>query len=341
MTTKEELLQSYQKNKQPSEATRRAAAMAVPDLDDLPEGHPVLTMRAENAALVALVQKLRRENELPDVPDTFLPAFLRVNGVRTHYAKKEEILMPMLYRYGVTGPSDVMWREDDEIKKELGLLSRTLKEDADNVIIYRGRIRALLGRLEEMTYKEDRILFPLCLRYFCDDEWYAVYDDSLTIGTAFLTEESVPWEPAEAWKAGQAERLRVSEIEDGKVCFEGGKLTVRELRAILKLIGVDITFIDDDDMLRFFENEGQVFARPKSALGNAVYDCHPPQVVPVVRQLLADFRAKKRDHMTVWRYIAGKPISVRYHAVYDRDGKYLGAVEFVQDCTEMLAHFKK
>ena len=39
--------------------------------------------------------------------------------------------------------------------------------------------------------------------------------------------------------------------------------------------------------------------------------------------------------------IAGKPVSVRYHAVYDRDGKYLGTVEFVQDCTDILAHFKK
>lgn len=341
MTTKEELLQSYHENLQPSEATRRAAAMHVPDLESLPEGHPVRGLRAENAAMNTLITRLLEENEFPEPPAAFLPAFMRLNGVRTHYAKKEEILMPMLYRYGVTGPSDVMWREDDESKKELGVLTQTLKEEPDSLALYRGRIRGLLQHMQAMTAKEDRILFPLCLRYFDDEEWYAVYEDAMTIGVAFLTSEPEVWEPAEAWKAGQAERLRISEIENGKVCFEGGNLTVRELRAILKLVGIDITFIDEDDMLRFFENEGKVFARPKSALGNAVYDCHPPQVVPAVRQLIANFRAKKRDHMTVWRTIAGKPVSVRYHAVYDRDGKYLGTVEFVQDCTEILAHFKK
>lgn len=341
MTTKDELLQSYHENLQPSDATRRAAAMSAPDLENLPEGHPIRGLRAENEAMNTLIERLLEENEFHEPPASFLPAILRLNGVRTHYAKKEEILMPMLYRYGVTGPSDVMWREDDEIKKELGVLTQTFKEEPDNILLYRGRIRGLLQHMQAMTKKEDLILFPLCLRYFNDDEWYAVYEDAITIGTAFLTGEPEVWELAEAWKAGQAERLRISEIEEGKVRFEGGALTVRELRAILKLVGVDITFIDTDDMLRFFENEGRVFARPKSALGNAVYDCHPPQVVPAVRQLIADFRAKKRDHMTVWRMIAGKPVSVRYHAVYDRDGKYLGTVEFVQDCTDILAHFKK
>ena len=248
MTDKQELLKSYRENIEPSAATRRAAAMAAPDLEKLPEGHPIRGLRAENAAMNTLLARLLEENEQPEPPASFLPATLRLNGVRTHYAKKEEILMPMLYRYGVTGPSDVMWREDDEIKKELGVLTQTLKEEPDNILLYRGRIRGLLQHMQAMITKEDRILFPLCLRYFNDDEWYAVYEDAITIGTAFLTNEPEVWEQAEAWKAGQAERLRISEIEEGKVRFEGGALTVRELRAILKLVGVDITFIDTDDI---------------------------------------------------------------------------------------------
>ena len=129
-------------------------------------------------------------------------------------------------------------------------------------------------------------------------------------------------------------------FENGKIQLPTGELTVKELREILKLAGIDITFIDAADHLRFFENEGKVFARPKLALGRPVYDCHPIQIVPVVKQLLAAFTAKTRDHTTVWRRIAGKPIGVRYHAVYDGKGTYLGAVEFVQDFSEALAHFK-
>lgn len=321
-------------------AMRRAAAATTPDVEALPAGHPVTTMRAENEALLAYAGKLLRDNERPETPPDFAAQFLALNAVRTHFMKKEELFMPMLYQYGVTGPSDVMWRDDDAMKKELGTISRSLQEDAGNAVIYRGRIRRLLQQLQAMVRKEDAILFPLSLRYFTEEEWYAIYDDAIDIGTAFLDAPPEPWEPAEAWRRAQEKAAEARAFENGKIQLPTGELTVKELREILKLAGIDITFIDAADHLRFFENEGKVFARPKLALGRPVYDCHPIQIVPVVKHLLADFKAKKRDHMTIYRRIAGKPIGVRYHAVYDEKGTYLGAVEFVQDFSEALAHFK-
>ena len=321
-------------------AMRRAAAMDTPDIAALPPGHPVTLLRAENEAMNAHIDALAHDNELPEPPEDFAARFLALNAVRTHYMKKEELVMPILYQYGVTGPSDVMWRDDDAMKKELGTISRSLQEDAGNAIIYRGRIRTLLADLKSMTRKEDAILFPLSLRYFRDEEWYAVYDDAIDMGTAFI-EPPEPWEAAEAWRKVQADAAASKTFENGKIQLPTGELAVRELRAMMKLLGVDITFIDAADHLRYFENEGKVFARPKLALGRPVYDCHPTQIVPVVKNLLADFKAKRRDHMTVWRRIAGRPIGVRYHAVYDDDGTYLGAVEFVQDFSEALAHFQK
>ena len=322
-------------------AMRRAASLAAPDIEALPSCHPATVLRAENEAMNAQIATLLHDVALPETPADFVPRFLALNAVRTHFMKKEELIMPMLYQYGVTGPSDVMWRDDDAMKKELGTISRSLQEDAENVVLYRGRIQALLQQLTAMTRKEDAILFPLALRYFTEEEWYAIYDDAIDMGTAFLATQPAPWEAAEAWRKAQADAADKRTFENGKIQLPTGELTVRELRAILKLAGIDITFIDAADHLRFFENEGKVFARPKLALGRPVYDCHPTQIVPVVKHLLADFKAKRRDHMTVWRRIAKRPIGVRYHAVYDDDGTDLGAVEFVQDFTEALAHFGK
>lgn len=322
-------------------AMRRAAAMDVPDMETLPAGHPARVLRTENEAMNAQIRSLLHDVALPEAPDDFAARFAALNAVRTHYMKKEELVMPMLYQYGVTGPSDVMWRDDDAMKKELSVLTRSLAEDAENVVIYRGRIQKLLQELTAMTRKEDAILFPLALRYFTDEEWYAIYDDAIDMGTAFLGTVPEPWEAAEAWHKAQADAADARTFENGKIQLPTGELTVKELRGILALLGVDITFIDAADHLRFFENEGKVFARPKLALGRPVYDCHPTQIVPAVKHLLDDFKAKRRDHMTVWRQIAGKPIGVRYHAVYDADGTYLGAVEFVQDFSEALEHFGK
>lgn len=318
-------------------ATERAA-LASPEPAGLPEGHPVTALQRENAALTQQLESLSHLLAQGKAA-AFAAAFPRLNALRAHYAKKEELLMPVLYRYGVTGPSEVMWGVDDEIKKELGVLTKAIKEDEENVTLYRGRLQALMTRIREMIVKEERILLPLTLRYFTEEEWFAVYRDAQEFGAAAEGSAQPSWDAAEEWCNRQQEALSREEILDGKVQFETGALTVRQLRAMLSLFPVDITFIDENDVLRYFLNEGKIFARPRSALGRKVYECHPPQIIPVVRQMLADFKAKKRDHMVVWRRIMGKPIGVRYQAVYGKDGAYLGTVEFVQDFTEALARF--
>ena len=114
---------------------------------------------------------------------------------------------------------------------------------------------------------------------------------------------------------------------------------MEQLTTILQLLPVDITFIDKDDVVRFFTNEGQVFTRPMSALGRDVMNCHPPEIIPVVRNLIADFKAKKRTQMIVHRYIRERPIRVHYQAMYDKVGEYIGTVEFVTDHAEPLEKF--
>ena len=128
-------------------------------------------------------------------------------------------------------------------------------------------------------------------------------------------------------------------IASGRVRLSTGEIGCRELEALLNLLPVDITYIDKDEMLRFFSNPGQVFARPRLALGSKVYNCHPVNIVPIIEQLVADFKAKKRDRMEIYRYIKGKPVGVRYLAVYDEDGEYTGAVELVEDFSEALKQF--
>ena len=320
-----------------------AQAAKMEDLSgaDLPAGHPVSLLRAENTGLEAILDRIQEQcgSAAPD-SSQIIEALRQFNGVRSHYAKKEELLMPKLYDYGVTGPSQVMWGVDDEIKKELGVLTRAVAEAADNVIIYKGRIEAVAQRAREMIYKEERILFPLCLRYFTEEEWKRIYRDFPDMGVAFV-ENPPQWEAGEAWSAEQLAKISAQEILDGRIQLPTGELTVKQLSGIFSLLPVDITFIDAEDKLRFFMNEGHIFPRPKAALGRDVYECHPPQIVPVVKNLIADFRAKKRDSLEVARYIMGKPVMVKYMAVYDQDDEYIGTVEVVQNCASILEKFHK
>ncbi|MBQ1460511.1 MAG: PAS domain-containing protein [Selenomonas sp.] len=306
----------------------------------LPQGHPVSLLRAENAGLGAVLDSIAAQLSGRGVPDAaiVIKALQDFNGVRAHYAKKEELLMAQLYKYGVTGPSQVMWDEDDEIKKELGTLTRAVMDDADNVLIYKGRIAALVEKARGMMAKEEKILFPLCLRFFTAEEWKKIYRDFPEMGMAFV-EKPAKWEEGENWAADELGKVKGQDILAGKILLPTGELTVKQLSALLSLLPLDLTFIDAEEKLRFFINEGRVFPRPLAALGRDVAECHPPHIVPVVRNLVADFKAKKRSSLEVARYIMGKPILVKYMAVYDEDGEYLGTLEAVQNCEHILEKF--
>ena len=306
----------------------------------LPEGHPVSLLRAENAGLGAVLDSIAAQLSGRGVPDAaiVIKALQDFNGVRAHYAKKEELLMAQLYKYGVTGPSQVMWDEDDEIKKELGTLTRAVMDDADNVFIYKGRIAALVEKARGMMAKEEKILFPLCLRFFTAEEWKKIYRDFPEMGMAFV-EKPAKWEEGENWAADELAKVKGQDILAGKILLPTGELTVKQLSALLSLLPLDLTFIDAEEKLRFFINEGRVFPRPLAALGRDVAECHPPHIVPVVRNLVADFKAKKRSSLEVARYIMGKPILVKYMAVYDEDGEYMGTLEAVQNCEHILEKF--
>ncbi len=308
--------------------------------DSLPEGHPIELMRAENAGMEKVLDILQAECAGSEVIDfsVVIQNLQALNGVRAHYAKKEELLMAQLYKYGVTGPSQVMWNENDEIKKEIGTLTQAVMEDADNVLIYKGRIAAVVKKAREMVYKEEQILFPLCLRFFTEDEWKKIYRDFPEMGMAFV-QNPPKWEYGENWAAEEQAKVRRQEILAGKILLPTGKLTVKQLSAIFSLLPMDLTFIDAEEKLRFFINEGRVFPRPLAALGRDVAECHPPHIVPVVKNLVADFKAKKRSSLEVARYIMGKPILVKYMAVYDEQGEYIGTLEAVQDCSHILEKF--
>ncbi len=308
--------------------------------DSLPEGHPIELMRAENMGMEKVLDILQAESAGSEAIDfsVVIQNLQALNGVRAHYAKKEELLMAQLYKYGVTGPSQVMWNEDDEIKKEIGTLTQAVTEDADNVLIYKGRIAAVVKKAREMVYKEERILFPLCLRFFTEEEWLRIYRDFPEMGMAFV-EKPAKWEAGERWTAAELAKVTEQEILAGKIQLPTGELTVKQLSAILALLPLDLTFIDAEEKLRFFINEGRVFPRPLAALGRDVAECHPPHIVPVVKNLVADFKAKKRSSLEVSRYIMGKPILVKYMAVYDETGAYMGTLEAVQDCSRILEKF--
>lgn len=142
------------------------------------------------------------------------------------------------------------------------------------------------------------------------------------------------WEDAEI-----ALENDVLSIEEGKVSMPGGRLTIEQLTALLNTIPMEITFVDSDNINQYFNEGPKVFKRPTMALNRDVFSCHPPKIEPMVRQIIDDFRNSHRDSVDVWMEKGGRTMLVKYMAVRDKSGKYVGTVELVQDMEFAKEHF--
>ena len=292
-------------------------------------GHPLNQLTEENKALDALIESIR-----PKVADktATIDDVNTVRQVSVHYAKKGDLLYPKLkVDYAIGGPSMVMWTVDGDIRDQLGDLAKSSQSVDD---WYR-RFDELLTRAQEMIYKEQNILFPICAENFSKEEWYQIYKDTAQYEEIFGVKR-IAWPEADAALATQTSK---SSGDDNAIGLIGGTLTVDQLDAMLNTMPMEVTFVDHEDINRYFNDGEKVFKRPTTAIGRDVYSCHPPKVEPIVRGIIDSFRKGDRDNVAVWLEKQGRPFYVNYMAVRDQNNNYIGTLELVQDMQFAKEHF--
>lgn len=294
-------------------------------------GHPLNRLTEENKALDALIEatKAKVADKTATVDDVN-----EVRQVSIHYAKKGDLLYPHLkVAYGISGPSMVMWTVDDDIRDGFGRLAHAKSIDD----AWYEEFDGLLTRAQEMIYKEQNILFPICAENFSTEEWYQIYKDTEQYEEIFGVER-VAWTEAESALATQTTKVSG---DDNTIALIGGSLTVDQLNAMLNTMPMEVTFVDHEDINRYFNDGEKVFKRPTTAIGRDVYSCHPPKIEPIVRGIIESFRKGERDNVAVWLEKVGRPFYVNYMAVRDQNNNYLGTLELVQDMQFAKDHFKR
>ena len=111
-------------------------------------------------------------------------------------------------------------------------------------------------------------------------------------------------------------------------------LSREQLEGILEAIPVEISFVDENDLVKLWnKHETRIFKRPASVIGKSVQNCHPKQSVAKVNQILSDFKSGRGDSAEFWINLGEKKVYIRYFAVRDKAGRYLGTLEATQDIT--------
>jgi PAS domain S-box-containing protein len=113
-------------------------------------------------------------------------------------------------------------------------------------------------------------------------------------------------------------------------------LSKEQLEGILEAIPVEISFVDENDLVRFWnKHETRIFKRPISVIGKSVQNCHPKSSVDKVNRILSDFKSGKKHSAEFWINLGERKVYIRYFAVRDKAGRYLGTLEATQDITDI------
>ncbi|GGH35652.1 DUF438 domain-containing protein [Paenibacillus segetis] len=315
-------------------------------------GHPVHTFKLENREIERLVNfKLQLHSDKFRVEDStemiykLLDDLNLLLDIDKHYSRKENLLFPYLEKYGIYGPTKVMWGVDDGIRamiKEVKGKLMNYDGDKETLSIDLARI---ISEVNEMIFKEENILIPMALGKLTEDEWVKIAEESELIGFCLATPESkwiperVPMVGVESGEVVESdEQGDAKQMRQGFVKFDTGILSMKQLEAVMNHLPIDLTFIDEHDVVRYFSHgKERIFARTKAVIGRTVQNCHPPQSVHIVNELLADFKSGKKDSEDFWIAMGDKFIYIRYFAIRDAEAQYMGTLEFTQNIAPIRA----
>lgn len=314
-------------------------------LDQIP-GHPAFVFKGENEGISSFIgRQLKPDIELYLASQSendrlnLLSDARELLDIGKHYERKENLFFPYLERQGITAPPQVMWGVDDIIRALMKLLLETLEQHPVQTKRVRLVADRLLTQVERMIIQENDILIPMLLGVMSDADWILAAQESAQIGYVFNKGiEGASNSDSATWLLAQTGGVAQEPVQPAdKIRLPSGNFSVAQLTAMLNTLPTDLTFIDSDDIVQYYsEGKHQVFTRTRTIIGRNVYLCHPPLIVPRIRKLIEAFRRGEKNEAIVPVRKGSRLDLVRYYAVRDEQGTYLGTVEVTEEVSGLL-----
>ncbi len=296
-------------------------------------GHPVNVLKRENRYIEKIIADRIKPN-LAKLPNAEAFAALQegvqeLADIEAHYVRKENLLFPYMERYGIVAPPKVMWGVHDEIRAQLKEVQAMMRDHGPSASALKEKTEALVQKILDMIFKEENILVPMLMEHLTIDEWRSIAAESAELG--YMIADVAKWGlPQDATVPEGAEELEAP--APGSINLPSGVLKVDELIAMLNTLPFDITFVDKDGIVRYFsESKERIFPRARAVIGRHVVNCHPPASVHIVEKVVEDLRNGRKEHEDFWIKLRDQYVLIRYFAVRNEAGDFLGVLEVSQD----------
>jgi len=317
-------------------------------MPNLPADHPIMHYLKENEEMKRLLLAVEDLVQYPMIKNQWLELYDKISQYPIHYKRKQNQLYPMLERKGFTRPTTTMWTFDDMVRDEIREAERLLREDQEEAFIKQQERVLLYAR--DLMEKEEFILYPTSMALISEEEFEDMKSGDQEIGFAFFevehktTENKVEPQPKEQNNfvndlQALLTKYGYSAAGGGdKLDVTTGKLTLEQVNLIYKHLPIDISFVDENELVCFYsDTDHRIFPRSKNVIGREVMNCHPRKSAHIVREVIDKLRSGEQDKAEFWINKPGLFIYIIYVAVRDKDGKFRGVLEMMQDCTHIRA----
>ncbi|MDD4219865.1 MAG: PAS domain-containing protein [Sphaerochaetaceae bacterium] len=243
-------------------------------------------------------------------------AFKKLSELIDLYEKKENILFPIVEKYVEESRCVVvMWAIHDDIRETLQTLQRAISDKGYPL----SELNKLLGNLffdvKTIVFREEQVLIPAIIDHIPRQVLLGLSEDQHDQGQV---------DPSQA------------QLSDGQIDLITGNPTARQLLQIFNNLPVDITLVDAEDRVVYFNTpEHRIFPRAKAVVGRTVQNCHPPTSVHIVQRILEAFHKGTQKYAEFRINLKGRFIRITYTAIYDEAGVYEGTLEVTQDITDI------
>jgi PAS domain S-box-containing protein len=296
------------------------------------EGHFLYYLMLENREAEKIIQQMRliiKELYHGSDPDkemllSGLHKLLdKLAEYELHYIKKENILFPCIEKaFPHFRCLQLMWSFHDDFRKSLKTLKKIINDKPADLSTLSKELGKLFFVVLPIIFREEQIVFPVALKALPEAIWQEMLEQSLDDGWCYI-------------KPPDINRVMSDNVSFGSlVDLKSGLLNPEQITMLLNNLPVDITFVDENDQVVYFSSgTHRIFPRSKAIIGRKVQNCHPPDSVHIVNEIVDSFRKGIKNEAEFWINRKGRFIHIRYFALRNEQQEYKGVIEVSQDVT--------
>lgn len=293
-------------------------------INELNDNHPIKIYLKENILIKDFLEKLKNIS-IHDDFEMFFSIFNNLCEIEKHYVRKENQLFPFIEKYGWNTTTQYMWTFHDQIREEFKeIRAKIEKKDFDDITF---SIKDLIDNINHMILLEETTLFPNALNALISEDWDEISIGDKEVGYMMDVEYIHPKDD---------KKRRKIDLATDAIYFEEGYLTPNQINLIFKHLPLDITYVDENDKVIFYNNgDERIFPRSPGIIGREVKFCHPPKSVDNVLKILEEFKFGTKDSAEFWINFKDSFIHIRFFAIRDKDRNYKGVMEITQNVSDI------